>query len=94
MSSDVTDALAKNVAENTGNIERLVEAHDTLGHAEALSLNLMNLPTVVGVPWFMIKEGVPSTTPVFIGQIYLDKISKKVYFAFGVSSASDWIVLN
>ena len=94
VSSDVTDALAKNVAENTGDIERLVEAHDTLGHAEALSLDLMNLPTVVGVPWFMIKEGAPSTTPVFIGQIYLDKTNKKVYFAFGVSSASDWIVLN
>ena len=94
VSSDVTDALAKNVAENTGDIERLVEAHDTLGHAKALSLDLMNLPTVVGVPWFMIKEGAPSTTPVFIGQIYLDKTSKKVYFAFGVSSASDWIVLN
>ena len=94
VSSDVTDALAKNVAENTGDIERLVETHDTLGHAEALSLDLMNLPTVVGVPWFMIKEGAPSTTPVFIGQIYLDKTNKKVYFAFGVSSASNWIVLN
>ena len=92
--SDVTDSLAKSVAENAGTIDRLAEAHDKLGHAEALSLNLMNLPTVVGVPWLVMNEGVPSTPPVFVGQIYLDKHNRKVYFAFGVMSASDWIVLN
>lgn len=94
VSSDVTNAMAKEIAENTGNIERLIESHDTLGNATALNLDLMNLPKVVGVPWFVIQDGVPTKAPVFIGQIYLDKTNKKVYFAFGVSSSSDWIVLN
>lgn len=90
----VTDALAKSVAQNESDIERLIESHDTLGHAKALSLDMMTLPNIIGVPWLVISTDVPSTTPVFVGQIYLDKTNKKVYFAFGVSSSSDWVVLN
>lgn len=90
----VTDALAKSIAQNESDIERLIESHDTLGHAKALSLDMMSLPNVIGVPWFVIQDGVPTKAPVFVGQIYLDKTNKKVYFAFGVSSSSDWVVLN
>lgn len=90
----VTDALAKSIAQNESDIERLIESHDTLGHAKALSLDMMSLPNVIGVPWFVIQDGVPTKAPVFVGQIYLDRTNKKVYFAFGVSSSSDWVVLN
>lgn len=90
----VTDALATNIAQNESDIERLVDSHDTLGHAKALSLDMMSLPNIIGVPWLVISADVPSTAPVFVGQIYLDKTNKKVYFAFGVSSSSDWVVLN
>lgn len=90
----VTDALTKSIAQNESDIERLVESHDTLGHAKALSLDIMTLPNIIGVPWLVISTDVPSTAPVFVGQIYLDRTNKKVYFAFGVSSSSDWVVLN
>lgn len=36
----------------------------------------------------------PTSTPLYIGQIYIDTTSKKIYQAVGTSSPSDWIVLN
>ena len=39
-------------------------------------------------------EGAPGTTPVYIGQFYVDTQNSKLYFAKGVASSADWIILN
>jgi len=43
-----------------------------------------------------IKTGIsaPTTAPDVIGQEYLDTTNKKSYKAFGISSSSDWVILN
>ena len=82
------------VAQNTADIERLIEAKDSLGEASAISLDTEEWPTLTGLPIMMIGDGAPSVIPSFIGQKYVDTTNKKLYFAFGVSAVSDWIVLN
>ncbi len=37
--------------------------------------------------------GVPATTPVFIGQVYVDSAGPDIYMAVGVSSAADWVLI-
>jgi hypothetical protein len=39
-------------------------------------------------------SGVPSSTPEFIGQDYLDTATNKFYKAKGTASSADWIALN
>lgn len=36
----------------------------------------------------------PSSTPSFIGQIYIDTVLGKVYMSTGTSSSTDWKILN
>lgn len=38
--------------------------------------------------------GAPNTTPTAIGQIYVDTNAAKVYISTGVSSSSDWTIMN
>ncbi len=38
--------------------------------------------------------GVPASTPVYIGQFYVDTTGEKLYFAKGVASSADWIIVN
>lgn len=39
-------------------------------------------------------SGVPSSTPSYIGQFYVDISGSKLYFAKGTASNADWIILN
>jgi len=39
-------------------------------------------------------SGVPATTPVYIGQFYVDTTGEKLYFSKGIASSADWIILN
>jgi len=36
----------------------------------------------------------PVSTPVYIGQFYVDTSAKKLYFATGTSSSADWTIAN
>lgn len=36
----------------------------------------------------------PTSTPIYIGQIYVDTVASKLYFAVGTSSDADWIIAN
>ena len=36
----------------------------------------------------------PGTTPRFVGQLYVDTTAKKLYFATGTASSSDWTAAN
>lgn len=94
VSSDVTDAMAKEIADNTVNIDLMIEKKDSLGNAKAISLDLAEWPTLTGLPLMIVKSGAPAEIPSFIGQKYLDTKNKKAYLAFGVSSVSDWVVMN
>lgn len=54
-------------------------------------------PAAARVPrnWDNKTMGVWSGVPRFAGQIYVDKVSKKVYFAVAVTnSTNDWVLLN
>lgn len=39
-------------------------------------------------------DGAPTNTPSAVGDEYLDTTNSKLYEAFGVSSAADWILIN
>ena len=94
VSSDITDALAQSIAQNSGDINSLIALKDQLGEAEAISLDIKKWPTITGLPIMRIGSGTPSMIPDFIGQKYVDTTNKKLYFAFGVDSISNWVVLN
>jgi len=36
-------------------------------------------------------SGAPATTPVFVGQVYLDTTAKREYKAYGTASSADWL---
>jgi len=36
----------------------------------------------------------PSSTPISVGQVYVDTTAKKVYISTGITSSSDWTILN
>ena len=94
VSSDITDALDQSIAQNSGDIERLIESKDQLGDAKAISLDTEKWPTMTGLPIMREGDGAPAVIPDFVGQKYADITNKKLYFAFGVSSVSDWVVMN
>lgn len=37
---------------------------------------------------------VPASTPVYVGQFYVDTSGKKLYVATGTTNSSDWTILN
>lgn len=43
-----------------------------------------------------ISSGVvaPTSTPVKVGDIYVDTAAKKLYFATGTASSADWTIAN
>ena len=43
-----------------------------------------------------ISSGIvaPASTPAKIGDIYVDTVAKKLYFASGIASAADWTITN
>ena len=46
------------------------------------------------LPFVSVGIAVPSITPQSVGDIYVDTNNVKVYIATGISSSSDWTVLN
>ena len=49
---------------------------------------------VLGTGIITQASGVPSSTPEFIGQDYLDTATSKFYKAKGTASSADWVALN
>lgn len=49
-------------------------------------------PTLAGGP-VLHGSGAPASTPLQIGALYVDTSGGDLYFAKGVSAASDWILL-
>lgn len=54
----------------------------------------LTLVNAGSVPIINSGAGAPTSTPVKIGDDYLDLTNKKYYKAFGTSSSSDWIIQN
>lgn len=44
----------------------------------------------------LVASGItaPATTPTYLGQLFVDTMAQKLYFAAGITSSSDWIILN
>jgi hypothetical protein len=49
---------------------------------------------VSATPTITTGTAAPVTTPVKVGDIYVDTANKKLYFAAGNSSSADWIIAN
>lgn len=61
----------------------------------ARTLTINGNATVDGVtPSITSGTSAPSSTPGKIGDIYVDTSNKKLYFAAGTTSSSDWIIAN
>ena len=88
------NTIKQKAAQNSGDIERLIESKDQLGEAKAISLDMEKWPTLTGLPITRAGDGAPAVIPDFVGQKYADLTNRKLYFAFGVSSVSDWVVMN
>ena len=88
------DILITKETRNAKDIEWMIKYKDHLGDVTAISLDTEKWPTITGLPIMRIGSGTPSMIPDFIGQRYVDTTNKKLYFAFGVNSISDWGVLN
>lgn len=88
------NAIKQKAAQNSGDIERLIESKDQLGEAKAISLDMEKWPTLTGLKTMIEGDGAPAVIPDFVGQKYADITNRKLYFAFGVSSVSDWVVMN
>ena len=86
--------IKQKAAQNSGDLDRLIESKDQLGEAKAISLDMEKWPTLTGLPITRAGDGAPAVIPDFVGQKYADLTNRKLYFAFGVSSVSDWVVLN
>lgn len=51
-------------------------------------------PAYIRLPATTSGSGIPSSTPVMVGDTYIDIVNKKTYSATGISSSSDWTILN
>lgn len=51
-------------------------------------------PAVATTPTISSGTSAPATTPVKVGDIFVDTSSKKMYVATGIASSNDWTILN
>lgn len=60
---------------------------------------LDDLETILGkinnnlVPLSGTTPGAPTSVPVYIGQLYVDEATPKLYYARGTASSADWVAL-
>ena len=92
--ADEIDVLILKEKQNARDIESMITQKDQLGEAKAISLDTEKWPTITGLPIMREGDGAPAVIPDFVGQKYADLTNRKLYFAFGVSSVSDWVVMN
>lgn len=92
--ADEIDVLILKEKQNARDIESMITQKDQLGEAKAISLDTEKWPTMTGLPIMREGDGAPAVIPDFVGQKYADLTNRKLYFAFGVSSVSDWVVMN
>lgn len=75
-------------------IDAIAANRDNLGDVHAKSIDLDELPKVCHYEAIIIRAYAPDVAPDFIGQEWLDTANRKAYKAFGVSSVSDFVILN
>lgn len=67
---------------------------DRCGNLTAESIDVINIPKICGCPFVKIESSAPTTPPDFVGQMYIDTKSDKVYMATNVDNVSSYKVLN
>lgn len=67
---------------------------DRCGNLTAESIDVINIPKICGCPFVKIESSAPTTSPDFVGQMYIDTKSGKVYMATDVANVSSYKVLN
>ena len=67
---------------------------DRCGNLTAESIDVINIPKICGYPFVKIESNAPTTPPDFVGQMYIDTKSDKVYMATNVANVSSYKVLN
>lgn len=66
----------------------------TTVNGHALTNNITVTATDAGAPTLSSGNGVPSSTPAKVGDIYVDTTNYKTYISKGSSSSADWIKQN
>ena len=56
--------------------------------------NWTKITAAANIPAITSGAGAPVSTPVKVGDIYVDTTGKKLYFAAGLTSAADWVLAN
>ena len=76
-------------------IDALTKRLDALNYSatfprnvETAILERLNTPTII------IGTAAPVSTPLKIGNIFCDRTNAKVYISTGLSSSTDWKILN
>lgn len=80
--------ISKSSLTSTFNQDPEKYVHDVDADFVALFLALRKAPQV--------SKGVvaPTSTPVQVGDIYVDTAANKVYFATGITNSADWTAVN
>lgn len=71
--------------------------HSYVGGGERLRLTSAGVLTVASVscsPTISSGTSAPATTPAKVGDMFVDTTGKKLYFATGTASSTDWTIVN
>ena len=80
----------------TGVGTRLQKADSILNDSSVVGTSVKNALETLNTEKPTISSGIlaPTSTPTKVGDIYIDTVAKKLYFATGVTSSADWIIAN
>ena len=90
LSGNAFKVIAEHISELTSRIVALETNLNSLGNVSATSIDIRENITYNGDAYVLIGTGSPAAIPSFVGQFYIDKTNKKLYFAVGTSAVSDW----
>ncbi len=80
--------LNKRIEELEQKIAKFYRSSDIDRNVETAFRERLNMPQIfTGIV-------VPAITPIHLGDIYINTVLTKVYVATGLSSSSDWKILN
>jgi len=79
----------------TSNTATILNRQDTDNYVKDVDKDLQKVVNRINkTPNITTGTASPTTTPSRIGNIYVDTNNKKIYFATGHASSSDWTVVN
>ena len=79
----------------TSNSSTILNQQDTGNYVKDVDKDLQKVVSRINkTPNITSGTAAPTTTPSRIGNMYVDTNNKKIYFATGHASSSDWTLVN